>query len=257
MKAGRFSILPLILAVATLGASAWGQATTSVHGTVVDPSGAAIAGAKVTLTATATNTSRVTTTNSSGVYSFPAVTPGVYSLTVAANGFQTFQVSGLQLMVSLPATQNVQMKVGSLSTTIQVSERAPLLNTTDPSLGHTMGTESIENLPVEAENMTLLLSFQPGVVYNGTNALESDYDSRAGSVNGERSDQNNITLDGVSDNNEFEGYAFNGILPTTQFFHRGIPRHDFELRPRPGPLLRSANHHGNQKRHQLLPWQSL
>lgn len=217
MKSGRFAILPLVLAVATLCASAWGQATTSLHGTVVDPSGAAITGARVTLTATATNTSRDTTTTSTGAYSFPAVTPGVYTLTVTATGFQTYQEIGLQLMVSLPASRNVQMKVGSISTTVQVNERAPLLNTTDPSLGHTMGTESIQNLPVEAENMSLLLSFQPGVVYNGTNALESSYDTRAGSVNGERSDQNNITLDGVSDNNEFTGYAFNGILPTTQF----------------------------------------
>jgi hypothetical protein len=217
MKSGKFSIVPFVLAVVTICASAWGQATTSLHGTVVDQSGAAITGAKVTLTATATNISRATMTTSTGAYSFPAVTPGVYSLTVTANGFQTWQVSGLQLMVSLPTSQNVEMKVGSIPLTVQVNERAPLLNTTDPSLGHTMGTESIENLPVEAENMTLLLSFQPGVVYNGQNALESNYDSRAGSVNGERSDQNNITLDGVSDNNEFEGYAFNGILPTTQF----------------------------------------
>lgn len=217
MKSGRFSILALALALVVFSASAWGQATTSLRGTVVDPSGAAISGAKVTLTATATNTTRATTTNATGAYSFPAVAPGMYSLTVTANGFQTYAETGLQLMVSLPASRNVQMKVGSVAQTVQVNERAPLLNTTDASLGQTMGSESIKNLPVEAENMSLLLSFQPGVVYNGTNALESDYDSRAGSVNGERSDQNNITLDGVSDNNEFEGYAFNGILPTTQF----------------------------------------
>jgi hypothetical protein len=217
MKTGRFSIFALVLAAATLCVSAWGQATTSLHGTVLDPSGAAIAGAKVTITATATNVSRSTMTTSTGSYSFPAVLPGVYSLTVKASGFQTWAETGLQLMVSLPASRTVQMKVGSNTQTVQVTGIAPLLNTTDPSLGNTMGTESIENLPVEAENMTLLLSFQPGVVYNGTNALESNYDSRAGSVNGERSDQNNITLDGVSDNNEFEGYAFNGILPTTQF----------------------------------------
>lgn len=217
MNGGRRSALFVIVTAFALCVSSWGQATTSLHGTVTDSSRAAIAGAQITLTETATNTSRETTTNSTGAYNFPAVLPGTYSLTVTASGFQTYLQSGLQLMVSLPATSDVQMKVGSISQTVAVSGKAPLLNTTDASLGHTMGSESIENLPLVAESMPLLLSFQPGVVYNGQNALQSDYDTRAGSVNGERSDQNNITLDGVSDNDEFEGYAFNGVLPTTPF----------------------------------------
>ncbi len=217
MRSGRLSILPLIAAFFALCVSASGQATTSLHGTVTDPSGAAIAGARVTLTQAATSTSRDTVTSSTGAYSFPAVLPGTYSLRVTANGFQTWLQTGLQLMVSLPASSNVHMQVGAVSQTVEVSEQAPLLNTTDPSLGHTMGTASIENLPMRAESMPLLLSFQPGVVFNGQNQLQSNYDTRAGSVNGERSDQNNITLDGVSDNNEFEGYAFDGVLPTTPF----------------------------------------
>lgn len=217
MKVVRRSTLPLIAVLLAVCVSAWGQATTSLHGTVTDPSGAAIPGAKVTLTQTATSTTRQTITNSTGAYSFPAVLPGTYNLSVTASGFQGFEQQNLQLMVSLPSTSNIQMKVGSVSQTVEVGGHAPVLNTTDASLGHTMGTTSIENLPMRAESMPLLLSFQPGVVFNGQNQLQSNYDTRAGSVNGERSDQNNITLDGVSDNNEFEGYAFNGVLPTTPF----------------------------------------
>ena len=217
MKVGRLSIFPLIFAVLALGVSAWGQATTSLHGTVTDPSGAAIPGAKVTIMQPATGTSRSTVTNATGAYSFPAVIPGTYNLTVTAKGFQTAEQSGLQLRVSLPATSNVQLKVGSVATTVQVTSKAPLLNTTDATIGNTMGTQSIENLPMRAESMPLLLSFQPGVVFNGQKALTSIYDTRAGAVNGERSDQNNITLDGVSNNYTFAGYAFNGVLPTTQY----------------------------------------
>lgn len=217
MKGGRLSIFALVAVVCTLCVSAWGQATTSLHGTVTDTSGAAIAGAKVTLTQTATGTSRDTTTNATGAYSFPAVLPGTYSLRVTASGFQTYLQQGLQLMVSLPASTNVQMQVGSVEQTVNVTERTPLLNTTDASLGHTMGTDTIQNLPMRAESMPLLLSLQPGVVFNGQTKLEDSYDTRAGSVNGERSDQNNLTLDGVSDNDAFAGYAFNGILPTTPF----------------------------------------
>ncbi|MDE3181545.1 MAG: carboxypeptidase regulatory-like domain-containing protein [Acidobacteriota bacterium] len=210
-------IFVVIIAALTLSLSAFGQATTSLRGTVFDPTGASIPGAKVTLINSGTNLSRETTTGTNGQYYFPAVMPGTYKLTVQAQGFSTYSESGLPLLVNLPATENVHMQVGAVSQTVQVTSKAPLLNTTDASLGKTMGSLAINQLPLRAENMPLLLSFQPGVVYNGQKILTDDYDTRAGSVNGERSDQNNITLDGVSINNEFAGYAFNGVLPTTQF----------------------------------------
>lgn len=217
MKCSRLLMFPLIVAMLAFCVSAWGQATTSLHGNVTDPTGAAISGAKVTISETATGTSRETTTSSTGAYSFPDILPGTYDLTVTAQGFQTYLQKGLQLMVSLPASSNVRMQVGSVASTVEVNEQAPLLNTTDASLGHTMGSDAIQNLPMLGESMPLLLSLQAGVVYNGDQNLQSSYDTRAGSVNGERSDQNNITLDGVSDNDEFAGYAFNGVLPTTPF----------------------------------------
>ncbi len=210
-------ITAAVLFFAFCGASARGQATTSLRGTVTDPSGAAVPNAKVTLTNTATNVSRETTSNGTGEYSFPSVQPDTYSLTVEANGFQAYRQLGVLLQVSLPATVDVRLRVGAATQTVEVKGQAPLLNQTNASLGQTMGTDAIENLPISEENTTLLLSLQPGVAYNGENLLEDYYDTRAGSVNGERSDQNNITLDGVSNNNEFAGFAFNGILPTTQF----------------------------------------
>lgn len=206
-----------VLLFAFCGASAWGQAMTSLRGTVTDPSGAAIPNAKVTLTNTATNVPRETDTTSRGEYSFASVLPGTYSLAVNANGFEAYKQSGVLLQVNSPATVDVRLQVGAASQTVEVKGQAPLLNQTNASLGQTMGTDAIENLPISEENTTLLLSLQPGVAYNGENILTDDYDTRAGAVNGERSDQNNITLDGVSNNNEFAGYAFNGILPTGQF----------------------------------------
>ena len=200
-----------------ISVSTWGQATTSLRGTVTDPSGAAIPNAKVTLTNVATNVPRQTTTTSSGEYNFASVLPATYRLSVAAQGFQTYVQTGLELQVNLPATADVQLQVGGMTQTVEVHGQAPLLNRTNATLGQTMGTTPIENLPLQAENTVLLLSLQPGVVYNGENLLQGSYDTRAGSVNGERSDQNNITLDGVSNNDEFSNYAFNGILPTTPF----------------------------------------
>ncbi len=211
------SFLITCVAVTAMSLSAWGQATTSLHGTVTDTSGAVVANATVDITNSSTHFTRTTKTGSDGVYTFPSVLPGPYEVSVQAQGFRTFKHPAVDLQVNLPATLNVQMQVGAAAETVEVTGQAPQLNTTDASVGNTMGSSAIENLPLQGQSMPLLLSFQPGVVYNGDKYLTDSYDTRAGMVNGERSDQNNITLDGVSDNNEFAGYAFQGVLPTTPF----------------------------------------
>lgn len=207
----------VLFAIFLWAAVVWGQATTSLRGTVTDPSGAAVPNATVRLTNADTNVARTTTTTTRGEYVFPEVLPGNYALDVEASGFSKYHQAGVTLLVNLPATADVRMKVGTAQETITVTEKAPIINRTDATVGQTMGTTPIENLPLQAENTVLLLSLQPGVVYNGEKLLQGVYDTRAGSVNGERSDQNNITLDGVSNNDEFSNYAFNGILPTTPF----------------------------------------
>lgn len=212
-----FRVSALLLYLVLCAVAAWGQATTSLRGTVTDPAGSVIVGAQVTILNPDTQFTRSTVTETDGSYAFVQVLPGKYNLTVEAKGFQKVEQVGLVLRVDLPATVNVQMKVGQVTEVISITAEAPALNTTDASTGHTMGNSEIESLPIQAENMPLLLSFQPGVVYNGENFLYDNYDTRAGAVNGERSDQNNVTLDGVSINDEFNGYAFNGVLPTTQF----------------------------------------
>jgi len=194
-----------------------GQATTSLRGTVTDASNSAIRGAQVSLVNPSTNFARQTQSGPDGSYVFVEVLPGTYNLAVEAAGFRKYLASGVVLRVELPATANIQMQVGAIAETVSVTAEAPALNTTDPSIGQTMETNAIENLPLPAENSVLLLSLQPGVAFNGENILTDSYDTRAGMVNGERSDQNNISLDGISNNNEFAGYAFDGVLPTTPF----------------------------------------
>ncbi len=215
-----FHYLAAAVLTLALSVSAWGQATTSLGGLVTDPSGARVPNAKITLTNQATDISRVASTRASGEYDFASVLPGTYTVTVEAQGFRTYVQKGVVLQVSLPATLNVALQVGAVTQAVEVTAVAPLMNTTDASLGKTVGVSAITQLPLPAENMVLLLSYQPGVVFTGQNEtayMKDVYDTRAGAVNGERSDQNNITLDGVSNNNEFQGYAFIGVLPTTQF----------------------------------------
>ena len=88
------------------------------------------------------------------------------------------------------------------------------LNTSDASLGNALNNATIEALPSEGRNVPDLLSLQPGVVYLGRQ-INQDQDSRSGAVAGARSDQSNVTLDGVDNNDQTKGYAFTGILRST------------------------------------------
>ncbi|HEU5412002.1 MAG TPA: carboxypeptidase regulatory-like domain-containing protein [Candidatus Acidoferrales bacterium] len=196
--------------------SSWAQATTSLRGVVTDPSNAAVPNATVRLTNTDTNTQRTTTTDQQGSYVFAEVVPGHYTLDVTANGFSTYEQKGFELLVNLPATINVHLKVGAATATVTVTEQAPLLNTTDASQGNTMSGSEIGSLPLEARNVTQLLTLQPGVVFTSDRPdFDSMQDTRSGAVNGARSDQNNLTLDGVDVNDQGNGFAFQTVLPVT------------------------------------------
>ena len=208
---------PGILCLLLLFAAAtWGQATTSIRGAVTDPSGAAISGASVTLTNPEAKTERQATTGADGEYQFAFLPPGTYTLGVVATGFQRFQKTDLVLLVNTPATLNVQLKLGSASEVVTVSAEEPALNLVDASIGNSFDEKQVRQIPLEGRNVPDLLSLQAGVAYTGNRPdIDRDQDTRNGSVNGARSDQSNITLDGVDVNDQANGYAFTSVLPVT------------------------------------------
>jgi hypothetical protein len=190
--------------------------TTSLRGTVLDKSGAAIVGAKVVLTNEAQGSSREATTDNSGAYEFPALPPGSYSMTIERSGFRKFEHKNIELLVNVPGTENATLEVGSASETVEVSAQAAIINTTDASLGTAFNEGQIKQLPMEGRNVPDLLSLQAGVAYTGNRPdINKDTDTRSGAVNGARSDQSNITLDGVDVNSDTKGYAFTSVLPIT------------------------------------------
>ncbi len=208
-------------AILVLGAflsqhTSWGQATTSLRGTVTDPSGGAIAKATVTARNPDTNLERTATTGPQGDYNFPSLPPGKYSLSVESSGFDRYEQANLQLLVNSPATVNVQLKIGSVNQTVAVTSEAPVLNAVDASLGNAFSETQVKQIPLEGRNVPDLLTLQAGVVYTGNRPdLNRDTDTRSGSVNGARSDQSNVTLDGIDSNDQGNGYAFTSVLPTT------------------------------------------
>jgi hypothetical protein len=206
-----FSVLVLCVS------SARGQATTSLRGTIWDQSGAVIPDTKVVLRNPSTGVDRATTSGADGSYQFLQVLPGTYQLSVEKSGFRTYLRTDLQLLVNTPATMNVTLEVGAQTQMVAVTAETPLLNTTDASLGVAIGENQVKQLPLEARDVAGLYSMEPGVVYlsnraDHNNPTHLNNDTRSGAVNGARSDQSNITIDGVDANDEMNGYAFTTVL---------------------------------------------
>jgi hypothetical protein len=137
-----------ILVILTVNGTVFPQtSSTSLQGTVTDPSGSAIAGAAVILAYSESKLERTMETGTQGEYRFIALPPGIYTLTVTGKGFSRYQQTDLQLLVNTPATANVGLKVGSTSESITVTSEAPVLNLVDASIGNPFNETQIKQIP--------------------------------------------------------------------------------------------------------------
>lgn len=168
--------------------------TSTIRGTITDPSGGVISGATVTLTNTQTNATRTVTSGDTGSYVFDLITPATYRVTVEATGFKRKLLDNVQALIGKPTTADIALEVGTVNEVVEVRSSAAeaLVNTQDATLGNNFGSLQITQLPLEARNVVDLLSLQPG-------------STREGYVTGARADQSNITLDGVDNNNAQTG----------------------------------------------------
>jgi len=199
------------VALSLFSAGLFAQNSTSLSGIASDPSGGVVKDVVIELTSKATDARRTATTDTQGRYLFPQVAPGNYKLEAKSTGFKAQVIDNLALQVNTPATVNLVLQVGAVSESVSVVAEASLVNTVDASIGNAIGEKPIVELPFEARNPVGLLALQPGVTYvaNG----KDDY--RSGSVNGGKSDQGNVTLDGVDVNDQQSRKAFTSVLRVT------------------------------------------
>jgi hypothetical protein len=210
----RYALCVLLFLLSLTSSSLLSQiATTSLRGAVKDPSGAVVPGAVVTLTDNATGNVFQSKSGNSGDYQFNQIPPAKYTIKVSATGFAD-QSKVAELLVNQPATVDFAVSVQASAEVVNVSAEAQTLNLTDASIGNSVNNTMIEALPMEGRNVPDLLSLQPGVLYLGRQ-IDADSDSRSGAVAGARSDQTNVTLDGLDDNDQNNGYAFTGVLRST------------------------------------------
>jgi hypothetical protein len=174
------------------------QQFSSVNGVVFDKSGASISGATVTLENSAIGLHAIATTNDLGYYQFLRVTPADgYQLSFSKQDFRTVVLNGLSFGVSSAETHNATLELGGTTQTVEVKEAGEsTLDTTEATIGNVISSREVADLPIQARlNPAALMQLQPGV-------------NDAGSVTGARSDQGNITLDGIDVNDQETGQAF-------------------------------------------------
>jgi hypothetical protein len=190
--------------------------TTALSGTVTDATGAVVPGVHISISNAASGSTQSTQTKSKGEFSFEQLQPGKYEVRVVSSGFSE-QVEEVELLVATPVKLDFKLIAGA-NQVVNVETNLAELNTTDATLGKAFNSAQVANLPYLANNVTYLLSLQPGVLGldSGAQTGGLNVDSRTGIVNGARQDQTNITLDGVDNNDQIFGYAFNGALRSTR-----------------------------------------
>jgi Carboxypeptidase regulatory-like domain len=176
----------------------------TILGTVTDPSGNLIAGANVKVRNIGTGQERTATTSADGSYAIPELPIGNYSVTVIQAGFQTAVTSSVEVNVASERRVDVQLKIGQVSQTVEVSgEQLPQVETTSAELGGTLTTTTIENLPVNGRDYTKLIYLNPGIAGSPDQISDSPGSLGEFSMNGSRGRANNFLLDGTDMNDGF------------------------------------------------------
>ncbi len=170
----------------------------SISGIVKDPSGAAVANAKVAVVNESTNFERLVTTNESGFYTATNIAPGYYTVKVEAPGFKTATTTRIKLEAALPLAVNMDLSVGQLTESVTVEANVAQLNTESATVGKTIEQQQLQNLSLNGRNPLFLAMLKPGV-RRGSPLSNFSYglDSGGLTINGGRSQDSLITFDGA------------------------------------------------------------
>jgi hypothetical protein len=202
--------LALVLALVT-GSSAFAQrSTSSISGTVVDSAGGAIPGAAVVVK-NQSGVSFEAISNGEGLFSVPGVSPGVYTVTVSLSGFKTAEFRDVRVLPGTPASIKATLEVGQQTETVNVAASSELINTQTATVSSTLNSDQLLRMPTPTRNALNAVTFLPGV-----NTATTNRESR---INGLPESFVSITLDGVSNNDNF-------LRSSDSFFASITPRQD-------------------------------
>jgi Carboxypeptidase regulatory-like domain len=196
--------IAFVLSVGLCGLATAQEVTASIVGTVSDPSNAPIKGANVTATDTERGTVWTAETNDAGVYNLTRLPVGSYSVKVSASGFQTAAYPTFTLVLNQTARVDVQMKVGQVSETVEVTGAAPVLQTESTQVDTIINAATNDNLPLASRNYVQLTLLAPGSITTNpssfTNGNNTSVSGGRPLINGNREQSNNFLLDGMDNN---------------------------------------------------------
>ena len=195
----------ILLAALTTAPFAAAQSTGGrIRGTVTDPSGGAVVGAKVQLVNEATNVTRETVTNATGEYLFLEVPVGTYEVDVNQSGFKKYARKGIGLDLNEALGVDIPLQVGSTTETVEVTGEPPVIDTTSTQLGAVVNERSSTQLPLNERDVYQLLQLQPGVQSQiGNNLFYGSDKAGVVTVNGGRGRANNYSVNGGDGNDLF------------------------------------------------------
>jgi hypothetical protein len=176
----------------------------SFIGRVTDPSGAVLVNAKVAIKNIATGVETDVATNSAGLYSAPGLIPGTYEISVTATGFSVSTEAGITLTVGAQEAINFALRVGSTHQSVIVTTAAPMIETTNSTIGAVVNEASVQQLPLNGRSWTDLATLQPGV-----DAIHYQPDFSAGSDRGNRGFGGQVTISGVRP--QMNNYLLDGV----------------------------------------------
>ncbi len=192
----------------------------AVTGLITDPNGRSVPGVTVLITNLSTNVASRTVTNDEGIYRVPSLQPGIYRMTLDKDGFKSIVKSGIELHVQDVASINFELQIGSVNETVTVEAGGLVINTTDGAVSTVVDQSYIKNMPLNGRSFQDLILLTPGVV---TNTPQSSFSGNGVggefSVNGQRTESNYYTVDGISANTGIFGApgvpSASGSLPSS------------------------------------------
>ena len=187
-----------MLWLVVLGSSAYGQGTATIVGTVTDPTGAVVPNAQLTITDLENGFIRTTTSNTTGNYSAPELSPGKYQIKVEASGFKTYDQKDITLDVGSTVRVNPALQVGTVGQTVTVEASALQVQADTSDVSQTITSNQIDNLATNGRNVLQLTTLVPGASSNmpDLDSPGAQFQNRAIFFNGMRQDANNWLIDG-------------------------------------------------------------
>jgi hypothetical protein len=193
---GRLLFVVLLTVVCLESVAVCQTESATVSGRVTDTTGAIVPGTTVQLQSIERATVHTATTNTAGIYAFSGIQPGQYHMTIRREGFRQIDLVGLVVNVQDHVEKNFQLQVGSISESITVTGGAPLVNAESPAVSTVIDRNFAGNLPLNGRSFNTLLQLVPGVLVVPTGNFEPGQFT----VNGQRTNANNLQIDGVSAN---------------------------------------------------------